>query len=89
MIVAIDLTPAAHTITPTAVALTLAKVALFHTTIVFLIIAANAFTLADGFRIMEDAGQILAYGIRIIKTYVWIMPAAVPILIIGSFHAIK
>jgi len=66
MIVAIDLTPAAHTITPIAVALTLAKVALFHTTRVLIIIAANALTLADGFRIMEDAEQILAYGIRII-----------------------
>jgi hypothetical protein len=63
MIVAIDLTPAAHTITPTTMALTLAKVTLFHTTIVLIIRTVNAFTLVDGFRIMEDVRQILSYGI--------------------------
>ena len=55
---------------------TLVLVSTFDTTIVLIMIAANVFTLAYGFQIIKDVGQILSYGIQIIETYVWIMHVA-------------
>jgi len=68
---------------------TLVLVSTFDTTIVLIMIAANVFTLAYGFQIIKDVGQILSYGIQIIETYVWIMHVAILILIIGVFNAIE